>query len=62
MNGWGDRCFDDVWKLERPVNNAIKLEKTWFWISWNNILIHKIISQSEAGTILLGREGVNIKE
>ena len=27
MTGWGDRCFDDVWKLESPVNNAIKLEK-----------------------------------
>lgn len=23
MKGWIDRSFDDVWKLESPVNNAL---------------------------------------
>lgn len=23
MKGWEDRCFDNVWKLESPVNNAL---------------------------------------
>ena len=23
MKGWEDRCFDNVWKLESTVNNAL---------------------------------------